>query len=209
MCKIGDEVTAYWTNAGYNWSSHATVIKVNPKSYIVRLKKGVHLPPDDKYSPNALAYKANQDIKFATEDKWTVNNRLVLGYVPLDKIIDRTTQPKITRKTSKLKIRNSLYDRDSIDFFKQELRMKLKFPYVKIRISSLGGKDNLSIFVAISKDEPETWVNGIFENSRSAKIRIGNDGEIEQISGWKLKLRKSTVKDVYKAIEKINNIKIK
>lgn len=209
MLKVGEEVTAYWTNAGYNWSSHATVRKVNPKSYIVRLKESVYLPPDDEYSPNALAFKANQDIKFATEDKWTVNNRIVLGHVPLDKIIDRSKQPKAIHKVSKLKVRNSLFDKNSIDFVRNELENKLNFPYIKTRISSLGGVDNLTIFVAISKDHPSTWANGIFENSRSAKIRIGNNGEIEQISGWKLKLRKFTARDVDKVIEKINNIKVK
>lgn len=204
--KEGDNVTAYWTNSGNNFSAHAVLTKVNRKSSIVTLTHDVH-EGEFSYHPNALAYHKGSTIKFGAMNKWTKNNKLVEGFVTLNENIHRDALPKKAKRIPKAKIKNSLFDERSIDSVTEELRTKLNFPYVRVRVSSLGGEDNLSIILAISKDAPETWHNKIFENSRSAKMHISNTGVIEQISGWKLKLRKFTAKDMNTAITKINIIK--
>ena len=198
-----DKVTIYWTNANRNWSAHAIIKKVNRKSYVIQILHDV-LSPDT----NDIAYSKGRSFPMPSEEKWTANNRIALGLLPLDKNINRTLIPS-KAKPKKQKVRNSLYDKTTVEKARTLLQTNLQFPYVKSYISALGGQDNLSIYVAISKDDPSTWANGIFENSRSAKILVDNTGVVEQISGWKLNLRKSTVKDISKAIEKINNIKVK
>lgn len=199
-----DKVTVYWTNANRNWSAHAIIKKVNRKSYVIQILHDIYSP-----DTNDIAYSEGRSFPMPSEEKWTVNNRIDLGLHPLSKNINRNLIPKATSKPKKQKVRNSLYDKTTVESVRAQLQKNLQFPYVKSYISTLGGQDNLSIYVAISKDDPSTWVNGIFENSRSAKILVDNTGVVEQISGWKLNLRKSTVKDISKAIEKINNIKVK
>lgn len=85
----------------------------------------------------------------------------------------------------------------------------LRFPYVYVYHSTLGGADNVSILLTVSLDPKHTWSNGILQNSRYAQIHISNNGVVEQFSGSRLKLRKFTAKNISQIIEKINNIKEK
>ncbi|MBU0599035.1 hypothetical protein KKF61_08700, partial [Patescibacteria group bacterium] len=86
----------------------------------------------------------------------------------------------------------------------EQLKKGLKFAYVGVRTSSLGGNERPSILITISTSKRENCTNGILENSKYAKIHITHNGVVEQFSGWQLKLRKFTAKDIPHAIQKIN-----
>jgi hypothetical protein len=73
--------------------------------------------------------------------------------------------------------------------------------HLKVSESSLGGP---SVFVHLSLDYKDEWVNNIFHNSRYAIFCLA-DGKVELISkGLGMpKFRKSKADDVVKAAEKI------
>lgn len=96
---------------------------------------------------------------------------------------------------------------DTVAMVETQLQM-LNFPYINAYHSTLGGNENVSILLTISKDPIYKWYNMILENSTYAKIRISNDGVVEQFSGNHLKLRRFKAKSVSEVIKKINNIKI-
>ena len=102
----------------------------------------------------------------------------------------------------------SLFDYESVEDAKVQLKDGLDFPYVGVRSSILGGKEDVSILVTISKDPESEWANHILQNSRYAKIHILRDGTVEQFVGWKLKMRKFKGKSIEHIIEKINKIKV-
>lgn len=101
-----------------------------------------------------------------------------------------------------------LFDYESVEDAKVQLKEGLDFPYVNIQASILGGKENVSILVTVSKDPESEWANHILQNSRYAKIHILQDGTVEQFVGWKLKMRKFKGKSIEHVIEKINKIKV-
>lgn len=74
--------------------------------------------------------------------------------------------------------------------------------HLKVSESSLGG--HTSLFVHLSLDYKDEWVNGIFHNSRYAIFSLADD-KVELISkGLGMpKFRKSKADDVVKAAEKI------
>ncbi|MCK5015225.1 MAG: hypothetical protein KAS66_15550 [Candidatus Omnitrophica bacterium] len=102
----------------------------------------------------------------------------------------------------------SLFDYESVEDAKVQLKEGLDFPYVAVRSSILGGKEEVSILVTVSKDPESEWANHILQNSRYAKIHILRDGTVEQFVGWKLKMRKFKGKSIEHVIEKINKIKV-
>ena len=101
-----------------------------------------------------------------------------------------------------------LFDYESVEDAKVQLEEGLDFPYVSVRSSILGGKEDVSILVTVSKDPESEWANHILQNSRYAKIHILRDGTVEQFVGWKLKMRKFKGKSIEHIIEKINKIKV-
>ncbi len=103
-------------------------------------------------------------------------------------------------------MKNSLFSINTIVPTEIQLQT-LKFPYVHVQHSTLGGAENVAILLTISLDPKHTWANGILHNSRYAMIHIDNDGRVEQFSGYQIKLRKFTAKNMAQVIDKINNIK--
>jgi len=61
-----------------------------------------------------------------------------------------------------------------------DLEQKLKAPFVRARVSALGGPERASVLLTVSLDPRESWVNGIIENSRLMRFHIGGEGVIEQ-----------------------------
>jgi hypothetical protein len=77
------------------------------------------------------------------------------------------------------------------------------FPYVNVNRSTLGGEDRASLLATISLDKKEKWNNGILENSRYAKFHL-SDRKLECIAGGRFaKTRRSVVRDVQHAADKI------
>jgi hypothetical protein len=69
----------------------------------------------------------------------------------------------------------------------------------------LGGKDNVSIMLAVSIEAKENWKYGIFENSNYRRFSIDNDGTVENFTTSGLdKVRKFTAKSVDDLIERLN-----
>lgn len=81
----------------------------------------------------------------------------------------------------------------------------LVVPWKNTTVSTLGGKDRASVFLKVSLDSRETWVNGIYENSRYAIFCVSvNTGKVEMISGHNVgKFRKCSVKNENHCLEKI------
>lgn len=97
-----------------------------------------------------------------------------------------------------------IFNIDNIKESKESLRDELKFPFISVRHSILGGDDKVSIMLAVATTTPDKWTNGIFENSDYARIEISNDGTVKYFGGANMKLRKKTVKSLQDAITHIN-----
>ena len=104
-------------------------------------------------------------------------------------------------------MKNSLFNINTVVPTEIQLQT-LKFPYVHVQHSTLGGIENVAILLTISLDPKHTWSNGILQNSRYAMIHIDNDGRVEQFSGHQISLRKFTAKNMAQVIDKINRIKV-
>lgn len=66
-------------------------------------------------------------------------------------------------------------------------------------------KGKVGVGISISLDQRDTWVNGIFENSRYAKFMFSCDkGKLEQLGSWKVnKFRKATIKTDEDVVRKL------
>ena len=125
-------------------------------------------------------------------------------YAKLGIGLEKTLRSKTKPKSAPVK----LFDYESVEDAKDELRKGLNFPYVNVNSSILGGKENVSILVTVSKDEKSEWPHHIMQNSCYAQLHIEADGKVEHFAGWRLKLRKFKGKSIEQVIEKINNIKV-
>lgn len=78
----------------------------------------------------------------------------------------------------------------------------LNFPFVSISKGALDGK---GIYILVSLENKEDWINGYVENSKYARFCVDN-GKIEHFSGYGLKknFRKCKFKDVDDVINKLN-----
>lgn len=87
----------------------------------------------------------------------------------------------------------------------EELQTKLQaiLPQVSVSWQNLGGIP--SVFIHASLDEQNSWINGIFHNSRYSIFAIHDDMKLEQISRQHLtaKLRKSKVTGIDSIVAKI------
>ena len=83
----------------------------------------------------------------------------------------------------------------------------IKAPYVYSQVSTLGGVTRAAVIINVSLDPKSKWPNGILQNSRHAMFHLGRNGVLEQFAGsYRLskKMRKTTVKSLADAAEKIN-----
>lgn len=88
-----------------------------------------------------------------------------------------------------------------------ELAAKIKCPWVRVLISTLGGRERPSLIIKVSLDAADTWVNGIWMNSRFYIFNIDYDGTVENYTcSHKLKkIRKKKVKSLDAGIKYIND----
>lgn len=77
-------------------------------------------------------------------------------------------------------------------------------PFSSVELSTLGGPERASILIKISLDNKDTWVNGIYHNSRYSMFSI-NGGKIEQFAKCHSlpKFRKCSVKSMDDVMDKI------
>ena len=79
-------------------------------------------------------------------------------------------------------------------------------PVINVSVSTLGGKDRVSLVGKLTLDPKRDWPNGILENSRWFTFHLDRFGTLEVQKGWfkiKDKLRKSRNKDLKTAIARM------
>jgi len=101
-----------------------------------------------------------------------------------------------------------IFDYEDVDELGKKIHqaLKAKAPFVSVKHSTLGGKENVSFLISVSLDPKEEWYNNIIENSRLFRVHLLRDGELEQFQKSHQidkKLRKSRVKSVDDAIRKL------
>lgn len=88
-----------------------------------------------------------------------------------------------------------------------DIASKLKFPFVRIYLTALGGEDRASFMLTVSTTTKDQWVNGILENSEYGKFSIKKEQDgyvIEHFSGTLPKFRKSKSKTFDDLVNKLN-----
>lgn len=85
----------------------------------------------------------------------------------------------------------------------EKIKKEINAPFVNARVGALG---NSTIMIVVSLDEKSKWINNILENSRYFRISIDNNGVMENFLPLNRynKMRKTQVKSVDEAIQKIN-----
>ena len=104
--------------------------------------------------------------------------------------------------------KNQIFDYDSAkkDAKTIEKYLQRVAPVVKVSVSSLGGRDRVSLVGKLTLDQKRDWPNGILENSRWFIFHLDRFGTLEVHKGWfkiKDKLRKSRNKDIKTAIARM------
>jgi len=100
---------------------------------------------------------------------------------------------------------NELFDVNSAQKTIEYLSNNIEAPFVQAYYSTLGGKDKVSILIAISLDQKKDWPNKILQNSNYIKLYFASNGDIEYICGNKIGgFRKIKSKSIVEAVEKIN-----
>ena len=91
----------------------------------------------------------------------------------------------------------------NLEALKNQISTIPNIKYVSVDWSNLGGIP--SIFINVSLDDRETWMNGIYQNSLYSQFAIHSDMKLEQISKhYKLpKHRKCKVDSIAKISAKI------
>ena len=99
-----------------------------------------------------------------------------------------------------------IFDYEKLQAEKENIYNAIKAEYKYIQVSTLGGKENVTLLIRLSLDKKETWQYGIFENSRYYHFHIDNNGTVENFSkSYKCeKIRKKRVKSLIEAINYIN-----
>jgi hypothetical protein len=102
----------------------------------------------------------------------------------------------------------SVFDVNTAEDFAREIESGVKAPFVRARVSALGGDMRVAVVLTVSLDPRDEWTNRILENSRYARFRIDNDGVISNFSGggygFIKRFRKSVVKDAADAVRILN-----
>lgn len=107
-------------------------------------------------------------------------------------------------------IQKSILDISNAHEFRKDIEKKIKAPYVHAEVSTLGGKQHVSILIRVSLDNRKDWENGIFHNSRYMQFHIQRPNIIELFTvhhelHQKAKFRKSRAKSQDDAIKRIND----
>jgi len=106
-----------------------------------------------------------------------------------------------------MKVKNSLFNVETAQSIVERLKEEINSPFVNAYVSTLGGRENVSILLAVSQETKEEWANGIFENSSYRRFHIDNDGTVENFTCSKLsKVRKFTAKSIDDLICRLNKI---
>ena len=104
-----------------------------------------------------------------------------------------------------MKVKNSLFNSETAQSVADRLKAEIDSPFVNGYVSTLGGKENASVLIAISTETKEQWTNAIFENAPYRRFHIYNDGTVENFTSSQLShVRKFTAKSVDDLISRLN-----
>ena len=103
----------------------------------------------------------------------------------------------------------SYFDINDAEKWKKEIEKNINAPVVHVQISTLGGKERVSLMVKFSVDKEASKGGTEWHNSRHANLRIDRDGTLEMFQashkfGIK-RLRKSKIKSAKDVVKKIND----
>jgi hypothetical protein len=101
----------------------------------------------------------------------------------------------------------SVFNVDSAEATCEKLRTGISAPFVNVYPSTLGGPEHVSIMMRVSLQPKEQWSYGIFHNSPFLMFMFENNGELtNDTNNYQIKkrMRKTNVKNVDDAINKIN-----
>lgn len=156
------------------------------------------MPLPGKFALNSIAIKAKVGVKMlAVVDG--LKCRLWNGKPQRQDPFEDDGQ----RLASDLDVFASITPQDAAE----QIKNGIQSPVVNAKASTLGGADKAAVMIYISLDPKSEWSNGIFENSRNAKMELDRDGTLEMFGGWvkpAKPMRKTKVKSVQDAIAKIN-----
>ena len=105
------------------------------------------------------------------------------------------------------RIAGGVFDITTADEWAQRIQNSINAPVVGVKKSTLGGPARVSLWITVSLDKREDWVNGIPENSRYFRLHLQNDGVLEMFSGgWRSArpFRKTRVLSADDVVAKIN-----
>lgn len=124
-----------------------------------------------------------------------------------DEYADQWAEPDGRDLESAKGVKGSVFNAETAQSVVDRLKSEISAPFVNAYASSLGGAENISILLTIGFDPKETWINGIFENSRYNRFHIYNDGTVENFQGSmrESKFRKRNVKSVDELIQVLNS----
>jgi len=186
---------------------------VTPSGYILRRAIGSKKEVERYAKEHYITYRVVKDKMYGLNPALKVSNELV-SY--LDRIkSDRKAGHKdaldywegaaagalIEGNT------NPLIEEGHYDNIVEYLNENIRAPYVRSQVSTLGGIRNASALITVSLDNKSDWNYGILQNSRYFMIHIHQDGSMELFSKQYTlpKMRKTRVKSIAEAVDKINS----
>jgi hypothetical protein len=101
----------------------------------------------------------------------------------------------------------SVFNVDTAEATCEKLRNGISAPFVNVYPSTLGGPEHVAIMMRVSLQPKEQWSYGIFHNSPFLMFMFENNGELtNDTNNYQIKkrMRKTNVKNVDDAINKIN-----
>ena len=82
--------------------------------------------------------------------------------------------------------KNQIFDFESSNKYAKTVEKYLKrvAPVINVSVSTLGGKDRVSLVGKLTLDPKRDWPNGILENSRWFTFHLDRFGTLEVQKGW-------------------------
>ena len=175
----------------------AFILHINPVVLMIEPQKGVR---ESMKLMKILKEDEVGSVWNADDDTQTWNKRFASKHGPGIQIEGEQSQGKV------FQVGSDFGNVPDANASAKLMQSKIEAPYVGAQVSTLGGKERVTILLVVSLDKKEDWSNHILENSRYMRFHFYNTGVLEEFSGSRFskKFRKTTVKSVAEAIAKIN-----
>lgn len=186
-----------------------------------RTKNGYELGPTKNwYQRKEILGRTMKELEFAIandEEKQTKNwNKNQERDESLDAQLEREKgmyESKISKREAAMNrvsqrdmpIATPIFDIASAPTAVEAIKSGIKAPVIGAQVSTLGGPERASIMIVVGLEPKESWVNGIFENSKYARFRLDRNGVMESfVNNTGTKFRKTRAKSIEDVIAKLN-----